>query len=140
MAYIKVLPQGDLTSAQRADAISYELWAISRPLAVRNPNDVTSYMFGIVKHPTQDPNYEFVVDTALDVDPDYIIKVHPENNLTALVGLFPELTVQERAGLVAFIEANENSSFPFKYIVPSTSKIFTKEEMTAAGWFTNEVI
>ncbi len=38
--YIKVLPQAGLTSEQRAEAISYELWAISRPPQVRNPNDV----------------------------------------------------------------------------------------------------
>jgi hypothetical protein len=136
MSYIKVLPQNNLTSAQRAEAISYELWAISRPLQVRNPDEVTSYMFGWVKHPTQDPNYEVVVDTALQVDPDYIIKVHPENNLNALVNLFPELTETERAQLVGFIQSQQ--AFPFQYIVPSTSKIFTHEEMVSAGWFSDQ--
>lgn len=133
MRYIKVLPQAGLTSEQRAEAISYELWAISRPLQIRNPNDVTSYMFGWIKHPTQDPNYEMVVDTALEVDPDYLIHVHPENNLTNLIALFPELTEPERQGLAAFIQSH--SSFPFKIILPSTSKIFTYEEMDNAGWF-----
>ena len=52
--YIKVLPQAGLTSYERAEAISYELWAISRPPAIRNPDDVTTYLFGWVKHPTQD--------------------------------------------------------------------------------------
>ncbi len=51
MGYIKVLPQAGLTSEQRAEAISYELWAISRPPAIRNPNDVTTYLFGWAKHP-----------------------------------------------------------------------------------------
>jgi hypothetical protein len=133
MAYIKVIPQAGLTSAQRAEAISYELWAISRPLQVRNPDEVTAYMFGWVKHPTQDPNYQEVVDTALQVDPDYMVVVHPENNLNALVNLFPELTEQERLQLVGFIKSQQ--AFPFKFIVPSTSKIFTEEEMKDAGWF-----
>lgn len=132
--YIKVLPQAGLTSEQRAEAISYELWAISRPPAVRNPNDVTAYMFGWIKHPTQDAAYKnIVVDTALGVDPDYLIQVHPENNISNLVALFPELSQQERDGLAAFIQ--NQSSFPFQYIVPSTSKIFTHEEMDTAGWF-----
>jgi hypothetical protein len=131
--YIKVIPQAGLTSEQRAEAISYELWAISRPLQVRNPDEVTSYMFGWVKHPTQDPNYEVVVDTALQVDPDYIIKVHPENNLNALVNLFPELTEQERLQLVGFIQSQQ--AFPFQYIVPAETKLFTNEEMKQSGWF-----
>jgi hypothetical protein len=96
MAYIKVLPQAGLTSEQRAEAISYELWAISRPPAIRNPNDVTTYLFGWVKHPTQDSTYPEIVNTALEVDLNYNIIVHPENNLTNLIALFPELSQAER--------------------------------------------
>ncbi len=82
--YIKVLPQAGLTSEQRAEAISYELWAISRPPQVRNPNDVTTYLFGWVKHPTQDSAYTDIVNTSLEIDLNYNIIVHPENNLTNL--------------------------------------------------------
>ena len=131
MRYIKVLPEAGLTSEQRAEAISRELFKIQRP--TDQQGDATQFLFGWVKHPTQDPNYEMVVDTALEVDPDYLIQVHPENNLTNLIALFPELTEPERQGLAAFIQSQ--SSFPFKFIVPSTSKIFTHEEMDAAGWF-----
>jgi hypothetical protein len=133
MAYIKVLPQAGLTSEQRAEAISYELWAISRPPAIRNPNDVTTYLFGWVKHPTQDPAYTEFVNMALEVELDYNIIVHPENNLTALIALFPELSQAERDGLAAFIESQ--SSFPFQYIVPSDVTVFTYEQMKDAGWF-----
>jgi hypothetical protein len=131
--YIKVLPQAGLTSEQRAEAISYELWAISRPPQVRNPNDVTTYLFGWVKHPTQDPAYTDVVNTALDVELDYNIIVHPENNLTNLIALFPELSQAEKDGLAAFIESQQ--SFPFQYIVPSDVTVFTYEQMKDAGWF-----
>jgi len=131
--YIKVLPQAGLTSEQRAEAISYELWAISRPPAIRNPNDVTTYLFGWTKHPTQDPAYTEVVDTALDVELDYNIIVHPENNLTNLIALFPELSQAEKDGLAAFIESQQ--SFPFQYIVPSDVTVFTYEQMKDAGWF-----
>ena len=135
MAYIKVLPQAGLTSEQRAEAISYELWAISRPPAIRNPNDVTTYLFGWVKHPTQDPAYTEVVDTALDVELDYNIIVHPENNLTNLIALFPELTQPEKDGLAAYIESQQ--SFLFQSIVPQDVTVFTKQEMETAGWFPN---
>ena len=133
MSYIKVLPQSGLTSYERAEAISYELWAISRPPAIRNPNDVTAYMFGWVKHPTQDPAYVEVVDTALDVDTAYNIIVHPDNNLTNLIALFPELSQAEKDGLAAYIE--NSASFQFMYIVPSGVKVYTYEEMKEDGWF-----
>lgn len=133
MEYIKVVPQAGLTSEQRAEQISYELWAISRPPAVRNPNDVTTYMFGWAKHPTQDPNYVEVVNAALSVDTSYNVIVHPENNLTNLVALFPELTQQEKDSLAAYIESQQ--SFPFANIIPQSVKVFTRAEMEAAGWF-----
>lgn len=133
MGYIKVLPQAGLTSEQRAEAISYELWAISRPPAIRNPNDVTTYLFGWVKHPTQDPAYTEVVDTALDVELDYNIIVHPENNLTNLIALFPELSQAEKDGLAAFIESQQ--SFEFRYIVPGGVTVYTRQQMEENGWF-----
>ncbi len=133
MEYIKVLPQAGLTSEQRAEAISYELWAISRPPQVRKPEDVTLYLFSWIKHPTQDPAYVEVVDTALNIITDYIIQVHPENNLTNLVALFPELSQQEKDTLVAYIESQQ--SFPFTNIIPQDVKVFTQAEMEASGWF-----
>lgn len=138
MNYIKVVPQAGLTSAQRTEAISYELWAISRPPAVRNPEDVTAYIFGWVTRPDGgDPAYlPEIVDTALIVDPDYTIVVSPENNLTALITLFPELSQEEKDALAAYIESQH--SFPFRNIVPSTVTLFTKEEMTQAGWFADQ--
>ena len=132
MAYIKVLPQAVLTSYERAEAISYELWAISRPPAIRNPNDVTAYMFGWVKHPTQDPAYVEIVDTA------YNIIVHPDNNLTNLIALFPELSQVEKDVLAAFIESQQ--SFPFGAIVPSDVTVFTYQQLKDAGWFPDEEI
>ena len=130
--YIKVLPQAGLTSYERAEQISYELWAISRPPAIRNPNDVTTYMFGWVQHPTKDSTYTDTVNTALMVDTAYIIKVHPENNLINLIALFPELSQAERDGLAWFIDNSQ--SFPFGAIVPQGVTLFTRQQMKDAGW------
>jgi hypothetical protein len=133
MEYIKILPQAGLTSEQRAEQISYELWAISRPPAVRNTEDVTTYLFGWSKHPTQDPGYTEIVNAALGIDTTYDIVVHPENNLTNLIALFPELSQQERDTLAAYIESQQ--SFPFANIIPHDVKVFTQAEMEASGWF-----
>ena len=130
MAYIKVLPQAGLTSEQRAIAITRELFRIQRP--IDQQNDATLYLFGWVKHPTQDPNYTEVVDTALQVDVNQVIYVHPDNDLTQLIALFPELSQAEKDGLAAFIESQ--ASFMFQYIIPSDVTVFDEAQMKAAGW------
>jgi hypothetical protein len=130
MAYIKVLPQAGLTSEQRAIAITRELFRIQRP--IDQQNDATLYLFGWVKHPTQDPNYTEVVDTALQVDVNQVIYVHPDNDLTNLIALFPELSQAEKDGLAAFIESQ--ASFMFQYIIPTDVTVFDEAQMKAAGW------
>ena len=129
--YIKVLPQAGLTSQQRAIAISRELFRIQRP--IDQQNDATLYLFGWIKHPTKDPNYVDTVNAALQINTNQIIYVHPENDLTNLIALFPELSQAERDGLAAFIESQQ--SFPFQYIIPQGTTVFTYEQMKESGWF-----
>jgi len=128
--YIKVLPQAGLTSEQRAIAISRELFRIQRP--IDQQNDATLYLFGWIKHPTKDPNYIDTVNAALQIDTNQVIYVHPDNDLTQLIALFPELSQAEKDGLAAFIESQQ--MFLFKYIIPSDVTVFTEAEMKAAGW------
>jgi hypothetical protein len=128
--YIKVLPQAGLTSEQRAIAISRELFRIQRP--IDQQNDATLYLFGWIKHPTKDSNYVDTVNAALQIDTNQVIYVHPDNDLTNLIALFPELSQAEKDGLAAFIESQQ--MFLFKYIIPSDVNVFTEAEMKAAGW------
>jgi len=128
--YIKVLPQAGLTSEQRAIAISRELFRIQRP--INQQNDATLYLFGWIKHPTKDPNYIDTVNAALQIDTNQIIYVHPDNDLTNLIALFPELSQQERDALVSYIESS--ASFEFRYIVPSGVTIYVEEQMKKDGW------
>ena len=128
--YIKVLPQAGLTSEQRAIAISRELFRIQRP--INQQSDATLYLFGWIKHPTKDPNYTDTVNAALQIDTNQVIYVHPDNDLTNLIALFPELSQAEKDGLAAFIESQQ--MFVFKYIIPSDVTVFTEAEMKAAGW------
>ena len=131
MAYIKVLPQAGLTSEERAIAITRELFRIQRP--INQQNDATLYLFGWVNHPTQDPGYIDTVNVALEVDLNQVIYVHPDNDLTNLIALFPELSQAEKDGLAAYIESQQ--SFPFGAIVPSDVILFTYQEMKDSGWF-----
>ena len=128
--YIKVLPQAGLTSEERAIAISRELFRIQRP--INQQNDATLYLFGWIKHPTKDPTYTDTVNVALQIDTNQVIYVHPDNDLTNLIALFPELSQAEKDGLAAFIESQQ--MFLFKYIIPSDVTVFTEAEMKAAGW------
>jgi len=129
--YIKVLPQAGLTSEERAIAITRELFRIQRP--IDQQNDATLYLFAWTKHPTKDPNYIDTVNAALQIDTNHIIYVHPNNDLTNLIALFPELSQAEKDGLAAFIESQQ--SFPFQYIIPQGTTVFTYEQMKNAGWF-----
>lgn len=131
--YIKVLPQAGLTSEERAISISKELFRIQKP--INQQNDATLYLFGLIKHPTKDSNYIDIVNTALQIDTNQVIYVHPDNNLTNLISLFPELSQVEKDGLTAFIESQK--MFLFKYIIPNNVKVFTEAEMKAAGWLPN---
>lgn len=114
------------TSLQRAKGISKELHSLSRPRNVRDVNDVSNYMFGWIKHPTQELY-------ALEVIMDYDILVHPSNNLSDLIALLDNVTLAEIQTLSGYINANANAKIPFQSIIPSSSNVKTKEQMV--GWF-----
>jgi len=126
MTYIIVLPVGVLTSETRAKQITRELYNITVPLAVQAEYQKDGTVFGVVKHPDG-------VQHALQVDPAYIIPVHPQANLEKLVSMFPDLTDTERVTLQGYIHTQEQ--FPFGAIVPSTTTLRDHEYMVANGWF-----
>lgn len=133
MEYIIVEPITGYTSQERAEAISAELFSIGRPPAVRQPDDVSNYVFGWIKHPDTDMH-------ALTVDAAYEIYVHPERDLNTLLTLFPEVEQAEKDALTQYIDSNVSRRFPFGNIVPSTATIRSQEEMEAAGWFALEEV
>ena len=128
--YIIVLPAGVLTSKTRAEAITRELYNITVPLAVQQEYQKDGKVFGVVVHPDG-------VQHALQVDPAYIIPVHPQANLEKLVSMFPDLTDTERVTLQGYIHTQEQ--FPFGAIVPSTTTLRDHEYMVANGWFPEDI-
>ena len=127
--YIIVLPAGVLTSKTRAEAITRELYNITVPLAIQQDYQKDGKVFGVIVHPDG-------VQHALQVDPAYIIPVHPQANLEKLVAMFPDLTDTERVTLQGYIHTSD--AFPFGAIVPSTTTLRDREYMVEQGWFPSE--
>ena len=127
--YIIVLPAGVLTSKPRAEAITRELYNITVPLAIQQDYQKDGKVFGVVVHPDG-------VQHALQVDPAYIIPVHPQANLEKLVAMFPDLTDTERVTLQGYIHTSD--AFPFGAIVPSTTTLRDHDYMVEQGWFPSE--
>ena len=127
--YIIVLPAGVLTSKTRAEAITRELYNITVPLAIQAEYQKDGKVFGVIAHPDG-------VQHALQVDPAYMIPVHPQANLEKLVAMFPDLTDTERVTLQGYIHTSD--AFPFGAIVPSTTTLRDHQYMVEQGWFPNE--
>lgn len=124
--FFKISAIESLTAEERVEQISAELFSISRPPKVRNANDVSAYLFGWQIHPTTG-------EAVLIADTDYIIKVHPENDLAKLVSLFPTLSEEEKNGLAFYI--NSHQSFRFEDIIPQATEVLTEEQMLSDGWY-----
>jgi hypothetical protein len=129
MQFIIVRPEGILTSPQRAQFITRELYCITLPLQFQSPDQHDGTVFGIIHHPTDGR-------AALQVDLDYVIPVHPLVTLERLVSLFPEITDAERMTLMQVIFSSK--AFPFRHIVPSTVTVRDEAFMIAEGWFPAE--
>jgi hypothetical protein len=129
MQFIIVRPEGILSSPQRAQFITRELYCITLPLQFQSPDQHDGTVFGIIHHPTDGR-------AALQVDLDYVIPVHPLVTLERLVSLFPEITDAERMTLTQVIFSSK--AFLFRHIVPSTVHVRDEAYMIADGWFPAE--
>jgi hypothetical protein len=129
-SYIIVRPEGILSSPQRAQFITRELYCITIPLQFQTPDQANGTVFGVIHHPTDGR-------AALQVDLDYVIPAHPLVTLERLVSLFPEITDAERMTLMQVIFSSK--AFPFRHIVPSTVTVRDEAYMQSLGWFGDDV-
>ena len=120
-----------MTSAERAEAINAEVWALIRPDSIRIPADVGRYAYPCITHPTTG-------QVAIVGDTTEQIYIHPDVNLTNLLALLPEVPQAEKDGLVMFIDANRGGTVPFGQLIPSTSTQLTQVEAEAEGWFPDD--
>ena len=123
--YVLILQEGLLTSAQRAQAISRELYNVTRPLPIQEPHEAAYRYAPVIYHP-------LTGDAALQVDPKHVIVVHEQATLEKLTALFPELTEDVRFALTSM--AWQLRSFTFQSILPPTATIRDEQYMIENGW------
>jgi hypothetical protein len=111
--YILITPIEGKTALERAQDISGELFAITRPAHLREGSDLSNMIFPIIE---QGGN------VYLQIILDYIITVHPENDVEPLAALFPHLSEAEKNGLVHVIK--NSNSFAFQNIIPAGTIIY----------------
>jgi len=130
MSYILIESNGDLTSQERAQLITRELYNITAPEAMQHDYQADGTVFGLVEHPDGG-------DWAMHIDEDWVIYCHDDVDLARLVGAFPEVPADEVASLSALIESSDK--IEFAQIIPSTATIRDFDYMVDNGWFTNEI-
>ncbi len=120
----------NLTSQQRAEGISAELYNLQHPKVLHEQGQTTTKLLGTMQHPTTG-------QWALIGDTELVIRVHPMRDVTALISLFPQLSTEERSMMTYYITTND--VVEFQYLMPSDAEILTETEAIEAGWFTLEV-
>lgn len=116
----------------KAANISRKFYQLSRPAP---GSDGTTYLFGWIKHPTND-------SIALVIDTTYRL---PKGNLTAteittwLNETYPTLTTTQRNTLTNYI--NQNSLLRIsRLILTARIKLWRRNELEARGWFQTGII
>jgi hypothetical protein len=130
MSYILIESNDDLTSQERAELITRELYNITAPEAMQHDYQADGTVFGLVKHPESD-------DWAMHIQADWVIYCHDDVDLDRLVGAFPEVPAEEVATLRSLIESSDKVTF--SQIIPSTATLRDFEYMVDNGWFTDEI-
>lgn len=112
----------------KAANISRKFYQLSRPAP---GSDGTTYLFGWIKHPTND-------SVALVIDSTYQL---PKGGITAteltnwINETYPTLTTTQRNTLTNYINQNMILRIS-RLIINARFKLWTKAEMQARGWFT----
>lgn len=127
MQYITVLPQGQLTSVERAQIITRELYNLERPVFLQREDEANNTYFGIITHPDD------ATRAALFVDLTAVIAIHPNCTLERLVAMFPELTAEERYTLSSTI--HQLDFIQFGMILPDSVTVRDVNYMVSEGWF-----
>jgi len=118
--YLIVPPEGGLTSEERAVAISRQLYCITRPESIQNPDEANFNLFSSVINPTTG-------EAALSIILDWLIYVNAAVDLTELQALFPLMPEAEKDALTTTITTSP--TVVFDTIIPTEC---------ANGWFPPE--
>lgn len=125
--YLPVVPRLGLTSQQRGEAISRELFNLTLPRHLRDDKQSSAMLLPMIENESNPGEWALYADTEL------AIPVHPERDVTALVSLFPQLSETERSQLTYYISTS--SSVTFGNLLPSDATVWTRAQVEVLGWF-----
>lgn len=124
-------PTLEFSSETIGRLINSELFYISRPSSVRDINDVSNGIFELVVNPNDGR-------CAMLYDENYVITVHPQNDLTTLSTLLVDVNNTDKTNLINYIK--ESSEIKFKNIIPSSVTIYEEADLVLMGWFSEPTI
>ena len=111
----------------RAANISRKFYQLSRPV---QGNDVTQYLFGWIKHPTND-SIALVIDSTFKL-PKGVISA---TNITNWISdTYPTITAAQITTLTNYINSNTLLRIS-RLILTARIKLWTNAQMQARGWF-----
>lgn len=115
-----------VNAENKAKLISQKMYKLSRP----NGIDSTKYLFGYIKHPTND-SFAIVLDTAFNLPKGAI----DATRITDWINeTYPVITTAQRNTLTSYINSN-NILRISRLIITSRLKIWTKSDLQSRGWF-----
>ena len=103
-------------------------------LAQIDTNTVTQYLFGYIKHPTND-SIALVLDTTTVIPKGSLTTSEITNFITEVYG---SLTTTQRNTLTTYINSNTLLRVS-RLIITSRIKLWTKAEMESRGWFNYQI-
>ena len=128
--YLPVVPRLGLTSQERGEAISRELYNLTLPKHLHSPGQTSTMLLEIIENASNPGEW------ALVGDHEHVITINIERDVTALVALFPQLSEEERSQLTYYIASND--SVAFGNLLPSDATVLTHEQAEALGWFPDD--
>lgn len=123
MPYIQVnstvIPKGE-----KARAISKELDSLQYEYV--KPEDKNTMMFDVVEH---DGEAYLWVSTDLN---QTVIDVHANADLMPLINLFPELSLEQKTAMSAYLRQTQQPVV-LQYLLPPDTKVLSTKEMADLG-------
>ena len=129
---IEVKSVAGATPSDSCKGLNKELFNISRPTTIKDPNDVTKYLFGMLEHPTTGQA------CLRNVNEEYMLFVNESVDLTALLGYFPSAPQGEIDSLKLYLESSKGTKVRFGNLVPSTAVLISDEDIINDGWIVED--
>jgi len=124
-------------ATDEAEKLSRELYAIARPVSVRDPRDVTTHLVGWI--PRADDPAQCVLEL-----PDEVVDlpIHAQSSVTELAKIYAaaqtkgDIAKSEKDALEAVAATSKGQAIDAKQLLPAKWKAeaLTREQAIADGW------